>query len=83
MASVTINIPDSLVPRLIAAMNWRFPETEGQNPAAEFKRITGQAWRGILVDYEVGQAEVSVAAQVAALVNSARETAYADGSEIL
>ena len=68
MATITITIPDTLVPRLTAAARASFPEYAALTPAATFKAITIEHWRGILKNYESGTA--SIAAIDKALLDS-------------
>ena len=64
MANVSITIPDALVPRVRAAMRAKYPEHEALSDAAAFKRVTADHWRGILRDYETGQARDTAEAAV-------------------
>jgi hypothetical protein len=57
MAAVQIDIDNSIVPRLIAAMNGTFPEAASYDPAVAFKELTARYWRGILVEWEQREAE--------------------------
>ena len=67
MASVTITIPDVLVPRLRAAIRDKYPQYAELTDSAAFKAATGDHWRAVLAEYEreVAHAEVVMAAQAA------------------
>lgn len=67
MATVTITIPDALVPRLRAALRDKFPQYEALADAAAFKAATGHYWQSVLAEYEreVAHAEAVMAAQAA------------------
>ena len=78
MASVSITISDSLVPRLIATRAM-FPQYDGLSDTAAFKAITAQYWRDVLQTYESRKAaEVAEAARLAAVA-----TAIADAQGIV
>ena len=57
MASVSITIPDSLVPRLRTAMRGTFPEHQELSDVAAFKEITAAYWRKVLIEWESRTAE--------------------------
>ena len=68
MASVTIQVPDALVPRLTTALRATFPEHDALGVTAAFKAATADYWRGVLTDYETRLAEQQAqAANVAAI----------------
>jgi hypothetical protein len=73
MATVSITIPDGLVPRIISMMRANFPEHDQLNDVDTFKRITSDYWRYMLADYEKnttiesGRRGVEIAAQEAYL----------------
>jgi hypothetical protein len=82
VATVTITIPDALVPRVTAAMNGTFPEAAGYTPAVAFKEITSRYWRGILSDWEQRKAEEVAQAANRAAIKAAADKAAADGAGI-
>lgn len=82
MATVTITIPDAIIPRLRDAMHWKFPETVGVADGTAFKDKTAEYWRQILIDYEGTLAETEYAAAQAGAVSTARAQASTDGSGI-
>jgi hypothetical protein len=57
MASVSITVPDSLVPRLISAARASFPQYAALSDDAAFKAITADFWKTILANYERGAAD--------------------------
>jgi hypothetical protein len=67
MATVTITIPDALVPRLRAAIRDKYPQYAKLSDSAAFKAATGDYWRKELATYEreVAHAEAVMAAQAA------------------
>lgn len=52
MATVSITVPDALVPRLTTAMRARFPQYSGLSDANAFRRVTADYWREVLADHE-------------------------------
>lgn len=52
MATVSITIPDALVPRVITAMRALYPQYAALSDAACFKRITADNWREVLAAHE-------------------------------
>ena len=78
MATITITIPDTLVPRLTTAMRATFPKYSGLTDAACFKQVTGDYWRGVLATYE-GQVAFQDAEQHSIAAYNQAET---DGSGI-
>jgi len=64
MASITITVPDALVPRLTAAMRAAFPQHADLADGQAFKRVTSDYWRRMLADYETAQASRAASAQV-------------------
>ena len=59
MATVTITIPDALVPRLLASARFSYPQYSALTPDATFKAITGDLWKVILTNYESKVATVT------------------------
>lgn len=49
MATVSITVPDALVPRLKAAMRATFPQHEALTDAQAFKAVTADYWHGVAV----------------------------------
>lgn len=52
MATVSIDIPDAIVPRVRAAMRAQFPEFNALGDAAAFRAATAKMWREILATQE-------------------------------
>ena len=63
MATVSITIPDALVPRIIAAMRVFYPKHAALTDAQAFKAITGEHWKDILANYESNLAETTARAK--------------------
>lgn len=82
MASVTITIPDPLVPRLRAAMRDRFPEFEAMSDANAFKASTGKLWQQIMADYERRATELQAEADKQAAIQAAYNQAIDDAAAI-
>ena len=59
MATVTITIPDTLVPRLTTAMRALFPQYSALTDGATFKAVTADTWKAILANYEVKAVEAT------------------------
>ena len=83
MATVNITIPNPLVPRLTAAMNGTFPDTQGQDAATAFKDITSRYWRGILSEWEQREAEVVAQAANTTAIKAAKVKAETDSAGIV
>jgi hypothetical protein len=83
VAVVNITIPDTLVPRLIAAMNGTFPEAASYDPAVAFKELTSRYWRGILSEWEQREAEEVAQAANRTAITAARSKAETDGAGIV
>ena len=66
MASVTITVPDALVPRLTAALRATFPQHDALGITAAFKAATADHWRDVLTTYEQRRAAAAEAAAIAA-----------------
>jgi hypothetical protein len=82
MASVAINIPDTLVPRLRAAMRSRFPEYAALSDAAAFKAVTSSYWQQVLADYEFQEAQRIRGIEYQTAIDAARAAAMTDGATI-
>jgi hypothetical protein len=52
MATISITVPEPLIPRIVAAARNEFPQYAGLSETEAFKRITADYWRGILARYE-------------------------------
>jgi hypothetical protein len=83
MATVNIIINDTLVPRLIAAMNGTFPEAAQYDPAVAFKEITARYWRGILSEWAQREAEREAQRLNGIAIAAAKAKAETDGLEIV
>lgn len=59
MATVSITIPDALVPRITAAMRVLYPQHTALTDVQAFKAITGEYWKAILANYESNVAETT------------------------
>lgn len=77
MATVSITIPDTIVPRLTAAMRSQFPQYAALTDAACFKKATADYWTSVLVAYEAQQAQTTAQSQVQAQI--AQSTSDASG----
>jgi hypothetical protein len=68
VATISITVDDTLVPRLVAAMRATFPQygPDGANltDAQCFKRVTADYWRGVVTAHETRQAQVNADTQV-------------------
>ena len=82
MASVTITVPDALVPRLTAALRDAYPQHAALGVAAAFKAATADHWRDVLADYETRQAEQQAQAANTAAIKAAADKAAADAGRI-
>lgn len=71
MASISITVPDTLVPRVVAAMRAAFPDYAADTDAAAFKAVTAQFWKDIVVSYESERA--AGAAKLAQLATSTND----------
>jgi hypothetical protein len=76
---VSITVPDTLGPRLVAAMRATFPDYEALSNVDAFRKVTGDFWRTTLLQYEERIAREQAAATVAA----AAAAAVADGDTIV
>ncbi len=65
MATISITVPDTLVPRIVTAMRAKFPQYSDLTDGACFKQITADYWRGVLINYEAQQAEANLRTQSA------------------
>jgi len=52
MATISITVPDALVPRITTAMRNQFPQYSALTDAGCFKQVTADYWRGVLANYE-------------------------------
>lgn len=66
MATVTITIPDALVPRLVTAARARFPQYAALTDAAAFRAISADHWRQLVAGYEAEQSATAQNAQTLA-----------------
>lgn len=82
MATVSIEVPNALVPRLKAAMRATFPEHAELGDVEAFKAATAAYWRGVLVEHESREAEVAAWAAQKQAVADAKAAAESDGTGI-
>lgn len=82
MATVSITIPDALVPRLIAAGRGSYPQYDALSDANAFRAITADYWRSILSAWEAQAAVGDVEAQAAVARALAVAKAAADSTGI-
>lgn len=82
MASVSITVPDALVPRLTAALRATFPEHDALGVTAAFKAATADYWRGVLSEFEQRQAEKVAQAANSAAIAAAKAKAETDAAGI-
>ena len=52
MAVVSITIPDAIVPRLVAAARYTYPQHAALTDVETFKAATADQWRLVLMGYE-------------------------------
>ena len=52
MATVSITIPDALIPRIKEAARYLYPQYAELSDVAVFKTVTADQWRSILSTYE-------------------------------
>lgn len=71
MATISITVPDALVPRVIAAMRADYPQYAELTDVQCFKRITADLWRCVLANHEADTA-----------YTTATEAALSDGAGI-
>jgi hypothetical protein len=82
MATVTIDVPNALVPRLIAAMNGTFPEAAQYDPVVAFKELTARYWRQVLIEWEQREAEREAQRKNAVAIAAAKDKATTDAAGI-
>jgi hypothetical protein len=71
MASITITVPDTMVPRLTTAMRARYPQYSALGDGPAFKQVTADFWRTILRTYETETARTTADQQVSAAADKA------------
>ena len=59
MATVTITIPDALIPRITTAARATFPQYSALGDSATFKAITADYWKNVLANYETNAADTA------------------------
>lgn len=64
MATVSITIPDAIVPRVTAALRARFPDYSALTDANAFRAIIAQHVRDVVIDYEATRAQQTAATSV-------------------
>jgi len=64
MANVTITIPDTVVPRVRAALRAAHPEWDALTDGEVFKRVVADHVRMLVVGYEQGVAQEAAQDQV-------------------
>jgi hypothetical protein len=57
MATVSITIPDTILPRVVAAMRSGFPQYAALTDQQCFKQVTADYWKTLVVNYETYQAQ--------------------------
>lgn len=82
MASVTITVPDALVPRLRDMMRANFPEYEELSDADAFISVTADYWRHMLAQYEQAETAKALKIQADLAAEAAYQKALVDGSGI-
>lgn len=82
MASVTITIPDVLVPRLREMMRSNFPQYSESTDAETFKKVTADYWKSMLASYEQQKILQQKQQEAAVLAQDAYNQAGVDGSGI-
>lgn len=63
MATVSITIPDAIVPRLTVAARAQYPQFSGLTDVQLFKKVTADHWSQMLAAYEANQAATTAATQ--------------------
>lgn len=66
MAVVTITIPDTVVPRVRAAIRAQFPAYAALSDAATFQAVVADYVRTVVISYESTEAQISTQAQTRA-----------------
>lgn len=82
MASVSITVPDALVPRLTAALRATYPQHSELTVTAAFKAATADHWRAVLSEYEQREAERQAQALNSAAIKAAADKAAAAATGI-
>jgi hypothetical protein len=82
MATVSITVPDAIVPRVLAALRAQYPQYSQLSDAQAFKAVTADFWRGVLFNYERQQAIIAAQDSVRAQVQAAIDGANAAGGGI-
>ena len=82
MATVSITVPDALVPRLAAALRSFSPQYAALTDAAAFRAATADHWRQVLAQVEEAVAVASAASTLSTVGLDARTKAIADSAGI-
>ena len=82
MATLTVDVPDALVPRLVAALRHRYPDLTTETPAQTGRIGVRRLLREVLVNYEVGEAGRAGDDATTAATETARNRAVTDGGAI-
>jgi hypothetical protein len=71
MATVTITVPDAMVPAMVAAVRDQHPEYAALADAAAVKQVALDALRDCYVSWKQGQANAAASSTIAAAVTAA------------
>lgn len=82
MATLTVNVPDALVPRLVPALVDRFPELAGGTNGQIGKGGVRALLREVLAQYEARVAELAAYAAMLAAAEAAKVAAQTDADAI-
>jgi hypothetical protein len=82
VATVSITIPDAIIPRITAAGRATFPQYSALADAALFRRVVADYWRTILSTYEAGAAGRAITGSYDEACEAARVKALADAAGI-
>lgn len=83
MANVSINIPDSIVPRVRTAGRATFPQYELLTDVQFFKTVTADYWKQIIAKYEQTDVERIYFLEHQTVVSDAYNKAIIDSAGIV